>query len=124
MMLERNVEDYCPLARELIEAAGILESDSQWLTSAKVDKSLAEWLYHKADVLDQHYRIWLEEEERYPNSEVNNLGGAQALAEDHYSHALAVAREVIILHEQLHGRKLSFKDKVRKIFGRSGLRKS
>lgn len=115
-MLEKNRDEYSPLAKTLIEAADTLTDDSQWLTSAKVDKTLAEWLYHKADVLDQHYEIWLREEERYPNSEVASRGGAYALAEDHYANALAVAREVIILHEQRKGRKLSFKDKIRKIF--------
>ena len=126
----RMPADYCDMAKLLIKAAEMLDADEKLptrqrvVTDLKVSDSLAAWLEYKASVLDQHYRVWENEEKRSPGSVISQMGGAAVVTERQYSHALAVAREVIRIHEKPTVKPLSFKDKVRSLFlgsiGRSG----
>lgn len=92
---------YCPLAKELVKAADYLEQDSDFspdermIPDVKLATTLADWLLYKANVLDQHFQVWENEESRSSASAISKMGGAVAVAENQYSHALAVAREVI-----------------------------
>lgn len=118
----RMPNDYCDLAKLLLKAAAMLDEDSslspgkRTVTNLNVSDSLAEWLTYKASVLDRHYQVWENEEKRIPNSIIAQMGGAVKVTENQFSHALTVAREVIIFHEKPSIKPLSFKDKIRKIF--------
>jgi hypothetical protein len=96
----RPTSQYCDLAKELVKASDYLEND-QYMTpdermipDQRLSTTLADWLLYKAGVLDQHFQVWEIEEKRSPQSLVSLQGGARAMTEKQYSHALAVAREV------------------------------
>lgn len=97
----RRPGDYCELAKELVAASDYLEEDSDFspderiIPDARLASTLADWLLYKAGVLDKHFQVWENEEKRSNQSAISKMGGARAVAESHYSHALAVAREVI-----------------------------
>lgn len=118
----RLPEDYCDLAKLLIKAASMLDDDDRLsphmrtVTTSRVSHSLSEWLEHKASVLDRDFQVWENEEKRIPDSIINQMGGAVAVTEKQFSHALAVAREVIIFHEKSSANRQSFKDKIRAFF--------
>lgn len=97
----RRVDKYCDLSKELVKAAEYLEndhyfdSDEKLIPDPKLSTTLADWLMYKAGILDEHFRVWENEERKYPNSVVSLKGGAKAMAELQFSHALAVAREIV-----------------------------
>lgn len=122
----RDPTQYCDLAKELICAAEVLDQDAgrnargrrkRSLVDPHLSASLADWFEHKAKVLDQQYQIW-EHEEQTRNSQIEQMGGARAVIEKEFSHALTVAREVVIFHEkQSHEPDVpSFKDKIHTFF--------
>ena len=132
VMSEANepAKDYCEQAKILNKAANILEQDislrpgKRAIANLRVSVSLADWLRDKAEMLDQHYKIWEAEERRDPDSKINQLGGAKVVTAQNFYYALAVAREVIYLDEQRDVRKSLRKNPLSKIFRRSGNRSS
>lgn len=118
----RMPADYCELAKLLIRAADMLDEDDRLsprertITNTGVSHSLSDWLEHKASVLDRQFQVWENEEQRIPDSIIHEMGGAVAVTEKQFSHALAVAREVIIFHEKPKVKRSSLKDRIRTFF--------
>jgi hypothetical protein len=118
----RMPEEYCSLAKILIKAADLLDDDDalspsqRVVTNIHISHSLSDWLRYKASVLDRHFQVWENEEKRIPDSIISQMGGAVEVTEKQFSHALAVAREVIIFHEKHPVIPTSLKDKIRAFF--------